>query len=329
MELDGDDVAAAVVALHRDLVSGARASTPDVLADVDPHEWRGIGPYGQGGKGMTGGVPHGRPLAGRAPDRDGLELDQLELHLGPWSPVLPPGLLLDVRLQGDVVQEASIAGNPYVEPPPIDIFGRALRDAVPLSQLERARAAHHLRWAAGVLRLLGLRAVAARLDRAAVEPGDDARRLATRLARARRLRPSMARIGVVAHHRAAAVGGPTARADGQPVDARLQDPAYASIGFDPVVVHGSDAWARWTARLEEAARSLAIAAAAGDLRSTPTGVVEAPRGPMGRGQPIPSSELLSFVPDLLAGLEWGDAVIALASLDIDVQEAATRPGAST
>ncbi len=63
-----------IVRLHRALLLG-RSSSPPILPDVEPSPWRGVGPYGQGGKGMTGGVPYGRPLAGRGPDRDGLELD--------------------------------------------------------------------------------------------------------------------------------------------------------------------------------------------------------------------------------------------------------------
>ena len=85
-----------------------RASSPDVLPDLDPAPWRGVGPFGQGGTGMTGGVPYGRPLAGRADDRDGLKLDQILVRVGPFLPPFPAGLLLDVKLQGDVIQEATI-----------------------------------------------------------------------------------------------------------------------------------------------------------------------------------------------------------------------------
>ena len=73
--------------------SGRRrlASSPDALPDLDPAPWRGVGPFGQGGTGMTGGVPYGRPLAGRADDRDGLKLDQLLVRVGPFLPPFPPG----------------------------------------------------------------------------------------------------------------------------------------------------------------------------------------------------------------------------------------------
>src|SRR3546814_14127208 len=63
---------------------------------------------GQGGTGMTGGVPYGRPLPGWAEDRDGLKLDQLQLRLGPAYPGLPPGLVLDLHMQGDILQDVGI-----------------------------------------------------------------------------------------------------------------------------------------------------------------------------------------------------------------------------
>nr|MDP9019274.1 hypothetical protein [Actinomycetota bacterium] len=73
---DGDDLAGVlpglVVAtpgdgeqlrrLMGELLSGSRPSTPPALPPVEPAAWRGVGPYGQGGTGMTGGVPYGRPM---------------------------------------------------------------------------------------------------------------------------------------------------------------------------------------------------------------------------------------------------------------------------
>jgi hypothetical protein len=98
----GHDVVAAVASAHRQLLDGTVASEVALLPDEEPSPWRGVGPYGQGGKGMTGGVPYGRPLAGRAPDRDGLELDQLPVTAGPYLPPFPPGLTLELKIQGDV-----------------------------------------------------------------------------------------------------------------------------------------------------------------------------------------------------------------------------------
>jgi hypothetical protein len=53
----------AILGAHRDLLAGSRPSEPPVLPDEDPAPRRGVGPYGQGGSGMTGGVPYGRPMA--------------------------------------------------------------------------------------------------------------------------------------------------------------------------------------------------------------------------------------------------------------------------
>ncbi|MDP8959184.1 MAG: hypothetical protein M3N51_08310, partial [Actinomycetota bacterium] len=97
-----EDLARTVAQAHPDLLSGRKPSSPPALLDVEPAPWRGVGPYGQGGKGMTGGLPYGRPLAGRGPDRDGLALDRLPARVGPAFPPFPPGLVLEVTLQGDV-----------------------------------------------------------------------------------------------------------------------------------------------------------------------------------------------------------------------------------
>ncbi|MBW3602419.1 MAG: hypothetical protein KY434_06960, partial [Actinobacteria bacterium] len=102
---DGD-VVAAIASCHRGLLSGDRPSEEDMRPAEPPNEWRGVGPHGQGGEGMMGGTPYGRPMPMTADDRDGLALDQLSVRVGPLLPALPPGLALDVRLQGDVVQRA-------------------------------------------------------------------------------------------------------------------------------------------------------------------------------------------------------------------------------
>ncbi len=50
--------------------------------------------------------PGGIPLAGGGEDRDGLEMDVLQVRLGPVLPHWPAGLVLHCSLQGDVVTEA-------------------------------------------------------------------------------------------------------------------------------------------------------------------------------------------------------------------------------
>ncbi|TDV57318.1 hypothetical protein [Actinophytocola oryzae] len=53
-------------------------------------------------------MPGGIPMADRADDRDGLELDQLHVPLGPALPLWPAGLIIHTTLQGDVIREASV-----------------------------------------------------------------------------------------------------------------------------------------------------------------------------------------------------------------------------
>lgn len=108
-----EDAADALVALHRALFLGQRHSEPDLCPDAPPSPWRGRGDHGQGGEGMMGGTPYGRAMAMTADDlRDGLALDAFPFRLGPFAPMLPPGLVLALTLQGDVVQEASIERPP-------------------------------------------------------------------------------------------------------------------------------------------------------------------------------------------------------------------------
>ena len=164
----GDDIVAAVVAVHRDLVVGVRPSEPPRLPDVEPAEWRGVGPHGQGGKAMTGGVPYGRPMAERDEDRDGLALDVVPVTVGPFLRAFPAGLVLKVTFAGDVVLRAEVLGWPpgpggLGGPLPDDAadpFVHGARGAVPVAELEVARARHHLRWLAGLLHLYGLEALA-------------------------------------------------------------------------------------------------------------------------------------------------------------------------
>ena len=51
-------------------------------------------------------LPGGLAMADLGEDRDGLALDQLHVALGPVLPEWPSGLVVDVVLQGDVIQEA-------------------------------------------------------------------------------------------------------------------------------------------------------------------------------------------------------------------------------
>lgn len=321
--ITGADPCAAITAAWTALARGELASEPDLGDDVDPAPWRGIGPYGQGGKGMTGGVPYGRPLAGRAADRDGLELDQLPLRLGPLLPILPPGLELSVLLQGDVVQEATLGPNPYETDEPTTA-GPLDETPVRIAEVELARARHHLRWVAEALHLagrpaLGLRALALAEARPAPDAGAVAT-LARRIERDIGLRLSNSGVGVIDSEQIEGLG-PVARAAGADADARADDPAYRAIGFRPIIHSAGDVRARWQQRMEEALQALDLAARA-DGATVTTGVVEWPRGPRPSAGRPPAARLLELVPAAIAGLEWGVAIAVITSLDLDLEAAA-------
>ncbi|MDP8938410.1 MAG: hypothetical protein M3O23_11900, partial [Actinomycetota bacterium] len=124
-------------------------------------------------------------------------------------------------------------------------------------------------------------------------------------------------------------GGPVARAAGLTVDARLDDPAYQDLGFSPVIHRAGDARARLRQRLDEAVQALELAGRAGSRLRRPGPALEGPRGPLRTGEPLPSTALLGLLPRLLAGQEWGDAITTVASLDLDVEEAAVGQRAPT
>lgn len=64
----------------------------------------------------------GLPMADTAPDRDGLQLDELRISLGPVLKGWPTGLVLSGRLQGDVLSGVTLrwadADEPGMQPPP-------------------------------------------------------------------------------------------------------------------------------------------------------------------------------------------------------------------
>lgn len=326
-----DDPVPAIVAARDDLLAGRRASEPPVQPDHPPAPWRGLGPWGHGGKGMTGGRPHGRPLAERGEARDGLALDRLPFRVGPFFPAFPPGLALDVVLQGDVLQEVAPAPNPFAAgaPGPLGCrSGAPLAPDVPgtVAEIEMARARSHLRWLAEALRVHGLPALGRRalLTARGLRPGDPRpiRRLAHLLERTRALGWATRGIGTLGPVAVDPAWGPIARAAGVAADARIDDPVYRELGFAPVVQSGGDARARWRQRVAEAVQAVELAGTAGDRRPG-SDTVEGPRGPRGPhdpGGPPPSAALA----ELLAGLEWGDAVTALVSLDLDLEDEARR-----
>lgn len=327
----GADPTPALRETFRSLLRGGRASEPPLLPDVDPVEWRGVGPYGQGGSGMTGGTPYGRPMAELAPDRDGLRLDALPLAIGPFYPRLPAGLVVEMRLAGDVLIEVAVPAGPGLpaggdarRSTPASPFERALTEPVRIAELELARARSHLRWLSDALINQGLVALGTRALRLAhdLRPGDAPRirAFARQLGRTGLFRWSLPRgHGVDAERIAGAGLGPLSRAAGLPEDVRAEDPAYGALGFRPIVVAGSDVPAWWRVRLAEAADALDLAARAGEADTALLGRVESPRGRLEPGDG-PTARALHLVPELLTGLEWGDAMTTLTSLDLDLDE---------
>ncbi|MBA3620893.1 MAG: hypothetical protein H0W51_01035 [Euzebyales bacterium] len=322
----GGDVVKAIVDVHRRLLLADLPSDAPTLTSTRRREWRGVGPYGHGGSGMTGGEPYGRPLADRADDlRDGLKLDVLPVTVGPFFPAFPPGLTLQVSLQGDLVQDVDVLPNPYLDHDVqrrrgvADPFDRAEIEAVRVADLELARVRHHLRRLAVSLRVLGLGALSVKALRLAAR---DCRRI---VAEAPRLLATVERAGTA--RAVAAVGalpadaaaglGLLARASGVAEDARSDDPDYQGLGLTVICQQHGHARARWMQRLAEIRQSLAIADRAGDR-------LRGPGAPLERPAPA-AAEVLPLLPRLLVGAEWGDAVAVVASLDLDLRRDVAVP----
>ncbi len=323
-----DDPLPALRTTSRDLLLGRRASEPAILPDIDAVAWRDVGPYGQGGTGMTGGTPYGRPMAELGIDRDGLRLDVLPVTLGPFFPRLPAGLVLDVKLAGDVLTEVAVAmsGSIPTTGGATSPFISALSGPVSIAELELARARDHLRWLSDALIAQGMLALGRRALRLAHEvkggDGSRVRALAGHVRRSGVHRWSLPRGTQLADAQMTGLGmGPVARAAGLAEDVRLEDESYRALGFAPYVTDAGGPSGWWQIRLEEAARSLDLAGRAAGRATTIVGRVESPRGRLAPGD-SPTQRALELIPDLLIGLEWGDAIATLVGLDLDLDEAA-------
>ncbi len=320
---DVTEVATTIRRLFHDVLSGAVAPEQPLLPDVDAVEWRGVGPYGHGGAGMTGGTPYGRPLALRAPARDNLELDQLPVTVGPWFTGFPPGLALRISLQGDVAQAVEVAPTNLMQAGPSGLFTRALSEPTPIRDLEMARARHHIEWMADTLEIAGVDRLAVRADRIAgmISPGevDPVERLVKAVRRSLLRLMTLRNVGVLPGEIDLAGLGPVIRATGVADDRRREEQAYRDLGFEPVTHSGGDAWARFSQRAAEAVQALDLAGRAGDTRAFGNGEVEAPDGLHRMGEPDPANRLVSILETVLIGSEWGDLVTTIQSLDIDME----------
>ncbi|SHF68197.1 Respiratory-chain NADH dehydrogenase, subunit [Modicisalibacter ilicicola DSM 19980] len=315
---DPDALPGTLMTAHQELMRGKRGSSPRLLPDEPPNPWEGLGDDGHGGEGMMGGVPYGRPMAMNMHDdiRDGLTLDSLTVTLGPFLPMLPPGLGAKVTLQGDLVQSWITQHAPY----PIaleSVFLEAREHPVPIAELELARARYHLQRLAFALRLAGLERLALESLRLAQGLSPDSRLegLRRRLTRCGFFRLTTTGRGWLDETLARRVGGVAARAAGLEEDLRSQDAAYGRLKFTPVVQSDGDTNARWCQTLAEIEQSLQLARQAEreGLYSETTEAIETPRGPWGEQRPGDASGVID---DLLPGLEWDEAMTTLASLDL-------------
>ncbi|NMR20008.1 hypothetical protein [Cellulomonas fimi] len=101
--------------------------------DMGGHAGHDMG--GHGGHDMHGGEVAGLPMAGTAPDRDGLELDELKVTLGPVLPGWPGGLVLRGSMQGDVLTRVEFSWVDDVDLVPADPAGGVDRRAGALDVL--------------------------------------------------------------------------------------------------------------------------------------------------------------------------------------------------
>jgi hypothetical protein len=240
--------------------------------------------------------------------------DSSGLRVGPFLVGLPPGLVVELWLQGDTVQDVTVVESALASPAP-DPFARALSCSVLVHELEYDRARRHLRRLADLLGLLGLTAgvEAARRAARSLDPSDTAR-LRKLVHRSDGLFSLPGGSGQLPPALAHACGGPTARAAGFRRDLRLSCPVYQRLGFECVVHESGDVRARVSQYLEEAHQALRIGRRAerDGVRLGPVPRIEAPDGPLGASMPPPPDA--TMLCHELVGLEWDEFVCAVASL---------------
>ena len=322
---------------------------------------------GHGGHEMHGGHDHHAMMAVTGdPSADGLVMEDLEFDVGPLASALPGGLVARLTVDGDVVCKAELeptldaAGAPIPDPTAPAAWHAALGYAAERAQgraasaetrrgrlisVELERAVSHSTWFADLGELLGwaqLADAARESALAALEVTPEGGGLDAAEAKARSLerlvdgsRRLAFRLGGLAplplrDVDRLAIAGPNARAAGLAIDARTNDPAYATLGFTPSTDEAGDAAARARVRARELVGALdlarrAVGASFGDSPALPD-AVEGPRGPVAvhvaaAGEPCTfvaqgAAELPEAVADRLEGLEWAAAMAAIASFDL-------------
>ena len=247
---------------------------------------------GHGGGGMQ--MPGGLPMADRGSDRDGLTLDVLPVPLGPVLADWPAGVVVDLTVQGDVVQaaEARLLPAAGASPAPFWDDGDGAR--------RRCRhAAAHLDSVGRLLAVAGWQGMACRVRRLrddvlADGATDDVRAqlvgVARRMHRSWGLRWSTDGLGVLTDDVARQVG--------------VSGPALRSIA------DGGDVSARWRCWLAEADRLLRPDAVVPQAGS---------RGRRDGARPA-SAALLRVAEQLMVGVDVAAARLVLASFDPDPDE---------
>ncbi len=221
--------------------------------------------------------------------------------------------------------------------------------------LERERAAGHLGWLSGFGHLLGhpwLRTRAGRLQISLLRARDAAEvarlipevgRLLRRVPRTPLLPRRLKGVGLLPGP--ANASGPVARAGGFGRDVRGDDAAYRTLGFEPVVREGDDAFARLGVRLAEIEQSLGLVWKSGSvsvpevapvegISGSGSATVETPRGAarlrieLENGTvavlqlDAPSTGHAGLVGAVAEGRELADALVGVASLDLSPWEVA-------
>jgi len=301
------------------------------------------------------------------PSADGLVMEPLEFRFGPLGTPLPGGLVATVTLDGDVVAECEVtallaADDDGASPESLapqawqaalaGAHEAAVGAAVPpaerwtrIARVEAERALSHTVWLRAFARLLGWPVLVERTNRAVVaaleaqrlsghtleEALSGLRDLAGFIEGSRMFRWRTAGRAPVSRRRARELGlhGPVARASGLVVDARLDDPFYRRLDFEPVVRSEGDALARTLVRVHEAVGSVdlairALQAATGGGLADALQTVEGPRGRVQAR--LDGSQMYASAPgaaaalavagEAVVGAEWAAALIGLASFDL-------------
>ncbi|NPD18943.1 NADH-quinone oxidoreductase subunit D [Rhodophyticola sp. DY48A3-103] len=280
-----------------------------------------------------------RSLVGRAELVDGPQMTAGDF-VGRLAAMMPLGPVAYRTLACAAIEEASRA-----DPGQDARRGRA-------AAVERERIASHLGWLAefglqsGFLwlaaraRALQLAVQGADIDGIAAQAGA-IRALIRRVETAPLMRMRLGRIARIGKD--APASGPVDRARGVGSDARAGDPTLIALGFEMCVREGGDALARLRLRCDEIAQSLDLIAAAGRIAvpevpdvETVSGegaaTIETPRGAarlrvkLTDGKVVeaeldtPSDVNIALVETVTAQRELGDALAAVASLDLSPWE---------